>query len=471
LSYGSLGTITISNISGGTAPYEYSINGFAGPFTGNTSYTDLVPATYHVIVRDQNGCIYEEMVQILDILPLDMVLNVSNVSCFGANDGIIEFVPQDAEGAVQYSIDDGANFGPDALFENLTGDSTYQLVALDAMGKLFTGSVFITEPAEILFSHVVSPALCNAFSATGSIGITVSGGTGGFSYLWSDGSTDEHGINIQAGVYTLLITDNNNCTRNETILVGSEVSVNVDAGEDVSICMKDSIQLRGSGIGIPSWDPSPYLSDLDILDPFASGMIETESFVLTVTETSSPYGCYNKDSVNVNLYPLMGLEVIEDTFVIEGNSIRLSTSGGPYDMYRWEPETGLDNNSVPDPVATPLQPTRYYVFATSSYGCEEVDSVFIDVLEDIDAYNVFSPNGDGINDYFEIKNADRFPELLVEVYSRWGDQLYSNVGYDSGSWWDGTTSNGKEVPVGTYYYILVPYPGAKPISGNVTIIR
>jgi len=61
--------------------------------------------------------------------------------------------------------------------------------------------------------------------------------------------------------------------------------------------------------------------------------------------------------------------------------------------------------------------------------------------------------------------------MLVEVYSRWGDQLYSNVGYDSGSRWDGTTSKGKEVPVGTYYYILVPYPGAKPITGNVTIIR
>ena len=78
--------------------------------------------------------------------------------------------------------------------------------------------------------------------------------------------------------------------------------------------------------------------------------------------------------------------------------------------------------------------------------------------------------GYGINDYFEIKNAERFPEMLVEVYGRWGDQYFSTVGYDSGSQWDGT-SKGKEAPVGTYYYILIPYPGAKPISGNVTIIR
>jgi gliding motility-associated-like protein len=201
----------------------------------------------------------------------------------------------------------------------------------------------------------------------------------------------------------------------------------------------------------------------------ASGMTSTNTFVLTITKTV-PYGCYNKDSVTITLHPLMGLEVIEDTFVVEGHSIRLETTGGPFDQYRWEPETTLDNSSVPDPVASPMEPTLYTVFAINSYGCEEVDAVFIDVIEDIQAYNAFSPNGDGINEYFEIRNADRFPEILVEVYSRWGDQLYSEVGYDSGELWDGTT-RGKEVPVGTYYYILIPYPGAKPISGNVTIIR
>jgi len=470
VSYGSLGSIIISNVSGGTAPYVYSINGFAGPFTGNTSYTDLSPAMHHVIVRDQNGCIYEENVVILDILPLDVLVNVTDVSCFGANDGSIEFVPQDAEGEVQYSIDNGANFQSDPMFTDLPGNITYQLVALDAAGKLFTGAVNIVEPPEILFSYIMTPAQCNAFSETGAIDVTVSGGAGSFRYFWSDGSTTEDRSNILAGVYGLVITDANNCARIESITVSSEITVNVDAGEDVAICSGESTQLQGVGVGTPTWDPSPFLSDETILDPLASGMTSTNNFVLTITETVSPYGCYNKDTVTVTLYPLMGLEVIEDTFVIEGNSIRLETTGGPFDSYRWDPEEGLDNSLVPDPVATPMVPTRYTVFAINSYGCEEVDDVFIDVIEDIQAYNVFSPNGDGINEYFEIRNADRFPEILVEVYSRWGDQLYSKVGYDSGELWDGTTG-GKEVPVGTYYYILIPYPGAKPISGNVTIIR
>jgi len=468
--YGNLGTIDITNVTGGTVPYEYSINGLAGPFTGTTLYTDLAPAGYDVIVRDQNGCTYEETVQILDVPPLDVLVNITQVTCFGANDGTIELVPQDEQGAVQYSIDDGATFQSGPLFENLPGNTTYLVVVMDEAGKLFTGAVFLTEPAEILFSQSMTPAHCNAFSETGAIDITVSGGSGSFTYLWSDGNTAEDRSNILAGVYSLVITDGNNCTRNESITVSSEVTVNAYAGEDTIICSGASIQLQGSGTGTPAWDPSLFLSDESILDPVAAGITDPTTFVLTISETVSPYGCYNKDSVTVDLFPETGLYITRDTFVINGHSIQLEAFGGPFDEYRWEPETGLDINTIPDPTATPAEPTWYFAFALNGYGCEEVDSVFIDVIEDIQAYNAFSPNGDGINEYFEIRNSERFPEMLVEIYSRWGEQLYSTVGYGTGSQWDGT-AKGKEVPVGTYYYIIVPYAGAKPISGTVTIIR
>ena len=468
--YGNLGTIAISNVSGGTAPYEYSINGLAGPFTAVTTYADLTPASYHVIVRDQNGCIYEEIVLILDAPPLDVLVNISHVSCFGASDGSIEFVPQDAEGAVLYSIDNGLNFVSDPLFAGLSGNLTYQLVALDEAGKLFVGSVSINEPTEILLSYTTTPANCNAFSETGAIDITVSGGSGTFDFLWSDDSTSEDRLNIVAGEYELLITDGNNCTLTDTITVDSDVTVTANAGEDVSICSGASIQLQGSGTGIPSWETASWLSDPSILDPVAAGMTESTAFVLTITETASIYGCYITDTMWVNLHPLTGLEVTPDTFIIKGQSIQLEATGGPFDQYRWEPETGLDNASIPNPLATPIEATTYYVYALNSYGCEEVASVFVDVIEDIQAYNVFSPNGDGINEYFEIRNSERFPQMLVEVYSRWGDQIFSTVGYGSGNEWDGTV-RGKEAPLGTYYYIIVPYQGARPITGNVTIIR
>jgi gliding motility-associated-like protein len=423
-----------------------------------------------VIVRDLNGCEYEEMVDILDILPLDVVIYSSDVSCFGADDGSIEFVPQDAVGDVQYSIDNGGSFVSTPLFENLAGNTTYDLVAIDGIGKVFVGSVTIVEPTAILFSYTTDLAECNAFSPTGSIYISVSGGAGSYSYLWSDGSTDGDRVNMLAGSYMLRIEDDNSCVINEPVIVDSEETVIAYAGEDSSVCYGETLQLTGLGDYAPVWEPSEFLEDSDVLNPVTLPITQEITFTLTFTDPGSLYGCYNKDSVTISPYPQLGIDVTPDTFVIEGSSAQLEVTGGPFLQYRWEPETGLNSTTIPNPIATPYEPIRYYVFGLNEYGCEELDSVFIDVLEDITVYNVFSPNGDGINEYFEIEHAERFPEMLVEVYSRWGDLLFSTVGYDSGSWWDGR-ARGKDAPVGTYYYVVVPYPGAKPITGHVTIIR
>ncbi len=200
-------------------PYEYSINGPAGPFTEDTIFTDLEAATYHVIMRDLNGCPYEQMIEILDVPPLDMAVNITHVTCFGDNNGSILFVPQNAEGELSYSIDSGMNFVPDPLFENLAGNTTYYLVALDAVGKLFTGSVSILEPIELMISQVITPAQCNAFSETGAIDVTVTGGTAPYTYLWSNGSEDQDQFDINAGDYILLTKDNNNCFRTDSMVV------------------------------------------------------------------------------------------------------------------------------------------------------------------------------------------------------------------------------------------------------------
>jgi len=467
---GNPGSITISDVSGGIPPYGFTIGGPDGPFTADTVYTDLSVGTYHVMVRDLNGCSYDEMVEIMDVPPLEVTVNVTDVSCFGAGDGSIEMVPANAFGAVEYSIDSGLTFATAPFFDSLPGNTAYYLVARDEEGKLFTGSAFVNEPAEILLTSNITPAECNAFSETGRIAISVSGGAGGYTYLWSDGSTLEDRPDIVAGTYQLETTDGNGCIRRDTFTVGSLITVHANAGEDTIICYGTSIQLKGQGGHTPSWDPSPFLSDPTMADPIAGPMTEETTFVLTITEETSPFGCFDVDSIRISFYPNAGIQVTPDTVVLSGTSMPLEVMGGPFYAWRWEPSNWLDNSTIPDPIATPEEAIRYYVFATNEYGCEEVDSVFIDVVEELKIYNVFSPNGDGVNDYFEIDFAENFPEMRVEIYSRWGDLLYSTVGYDSGSKWDGNT-RGTEAPVGTYYYVIIPYSGAKPITGNVTIIR
>jgi len=467
-SFGSLGSITISGATGGTPPYEYSINGPGGPFSTNTNYTDLVPAIYHVVVRDQNNCTHQEMVEILDIVPLNVVINLSHVSCFGADDGSIEFVPQDAVGSVQYSIDNGGSFVSTPLFENLPGNASYDLVAIDEAGKVFTGTVNINEPTAIAFSYTETPAECNAFSPTGAADISVSGGTPPYDFLWSDGSTDEDSINMLAGTYTVDITDANNCLRSELVIISADEVVIAYAGEDTSVCYGETVQLSGMGDYTPAWEPASYLDRSDVLDPVTVAITEPITFTLSFTEPVS--GCTNTDTVLVSPYPEVDISMSPDTFILKGSSAQLEVRGGPYASYQWTPESTLDNSTIANPVATPFEATWYFVSVQNEYGCEQRDSVFVDVLEDITVYNVFTPNGDGINEYFEIENAERFPEMLVEVYSRWGDLLFSTTGYHDGSRWDGRT-RGQEAPVGTYYYIIIPYPGAKALTGHVTIIR
>lgn len=82
--------------------------------------------------------------------------------------------------------------------------------------------------------------------------------------------------------------------------------------------------------------------------------------------------------------------------------------------------------------------------------------------------NVFSPNGDGINDTWRIKYLDNFPNAMVDVYNRYGQLVFHSIGYSKN--WDGK-SNGKDLPVGTYYYLIVAGPNTKPLSGSISILR
>jgi len=82
--------------------------------------------------------------------------------------------------------------------------------------------------------------------------------------------------------------------------------------------------------------------------------------------------------------------------------------------------------------------------------------------------NTFTPNGDGINDVWNIKSLTDYPDCMVSIYTRYGGLVYQSRGYSTP--WNGTT-NGKQLPVGTYYYIIDPKSGVKKLAGSITILR
>jgi gliding motility-associated-like protein len=107
---------------------------------------------------------------------------------------------------------------------------------------------------------------------------------------------------------------------------------------------------------------------------------------------------------------------------------------------------------------------------TDANGCVGSDTMHVHIFPEIFIPNGFSNNGDGKNDFWVIDNIQQFPNCVVEVYNRWGEMLFHSDGYTTP--WDGKY-NGKDLPVGTYYYIIdlhhENFP--KAYTGPLTIFR
>ena len=100
--------------------------------------------------------------------------------------------------------------------------------------------------------------------------------------------------------------------------------------------------------------------------------------------------------------------------------------------------------------------------------CSASDSLRVFVLTRPVVPNTFTPNGDGINDTWEIRHLDRFPGCIVEVHATSGSLLFRSIGYTQP--WDGT-HRGRALPVGTYYYVVDTKTGDPRMTGYVTIVR
>lgn len=137
----------------------------------------------------------------------------------------------------------------------------------------------------------------------------------------------------------------------------------------------------------------------------------------------------------------------------------------------WSPPDYLTGRTTLQPVAAPPADQLYYITATGKAGCSSKDSVWVKVYNDIKVPNVFTPNGDGINDFWDIKGLLAYSRATLDVYNRYGQLVYRKTGGYTTPW-NGTGTRGELLPSGTYYYVLQPGAnGYGKITGSVTIIR
>jgi len=284
-----------------------------------------------------------------------------------------------------------------------------------------------------------------------------------------------------AGSVTLVLssTSKDNCsiaTSEVTITFGK--TSGTDAGTDLEVCAKrDPIKLDGN-ILIPGggkWTSSGtgtllYADNAQgaIYTPSEED-VKNRSVKLTLT-ANTPGQCYTaSDDMVIKFIPPPVVDAGGIRYVLKSHTITLTPTISDDNVhYLWLPNVGLSNNEIKEPVVTGDADIVYTLYITDVRGCVNQSQTIVKVSPDIIAPNTFTPNGDGFNDYWEVKGLVAYESSTVDVFNRYGQRLYHSMGY--GVPWDGNF-NGQQLPAGTYFYIIDLKMGKPPLSGSVTILR
>jgi len=194
---------------------------------------------------------------------------------------------------------------------------------------------------------------------------------------------------------------------------------------------------------------------------FVYTLISVADAFATQTQTGSA-------TVTVNPLPVITINSSKGLSISKGEAIILTATGGT--QYSW---TGADISGGQLTSAVTIRPRQsgtYKVTATNASGCTSDQSIAITVIDDykLEASTVVTPNGDGYNDKFIVKNIDYYPNNTLRIFDKAGRILYTKQTYAND--WDGTV-NGSPLAEGTYYYIIDLGTGIGTFKGYINIIR
>ena len=262
--------------AGGSGAMAYSLDN-GNTYQSSNTFSNLSAGAYLVKVRDAAGCYGFARFTITQPNPIAVFTGHLDVSCHGMNNGQITVYASGGTGTLSYSLD-GINYQSSAIFSGLAG-ANYVVFVKDGNSCVKTSSVVITEPFPLLLIPVISNVSC-AGGNDGVIDLSVLGGAGINTFVWSNGAVTEDLFNLSAGNYSVGVTDKNGCASFASFTVTEPTSpIIVNAVVNGTPSNTGSIDATITGGTQPytfSWNNGATTEDITSLTP--------GYYILTVTD-------------------------------------------------------------------------------------------------------------------------------------------------------------------------------------------
>ncbi len=522
LCYGTSDGVIDLSVNGGQPPYYLD---WSNNLTGDSIF-GLSSGIYSVDITDDNLCEYSTTYTLLQ--PDSLLLHFDNytnpIDCYGGLTPISAIV-SGGTGPFNFAWSNTSTSSTTVI-----GAGTWLCEVTDNNGCIISDSITITQPNEFFISDSSSNnPLC---SDGGSASIQTSGGTHPISYLWSTGETTQSISNILTNSCWVIATDscgNSDSIGFNLLPYDLVTSVSYNDTNHLSVVEVDSISTGNlfshewfdlNGVLVENNSSSIYnlcqgtyiikttdlsngcfIEDTLIVEWYLLGDIvnleKTTVYPDSLLWGFGPYtylwgpitgfvtqqanicpgdhwlevtdkdGCtidtfFTIDPITLSLEPAS--ELIECD--LENLDIELSVSplGGtdPY-TYLWT------NGSTDSTLNLGLNPGKLSVTVMDNNACT-LDTVFkIAAMTPECVPNVFTPNNDQVNDYWNLEQAFLYSDSEIKVWGRFGRKVFESIGYETP--WDGKTESGNDVPDGVYYYHIELGNGYDPIQGTVTILR
>ncbi len=477
-----LGSATVDTVgTSGVAPIQW-LDASGVPIPGATALTlsSLCAGTYTVEVADPL-CTLSKTVTIVE--PTDLIFSVNTVdlTCYQNNTGEIMFSAAGGSAPYQYSIDNGVTFQANSTFTGLSAD-LYNLVVKDGNNCQKTVQVSLTEPSELTANYTILPNICNVVNGTctGEIDVVPNAGTAPYTYSWTGlSATSSHLNAVCAGFYEVTVTDAFSCS-----FVLSSIEVVEPAAltiDNVVLTPPSCNDFCDGVIDVQATNATVFSIDNGINSQVSTqftGVCAGDYQVLI----SDANGCAASQTINaVNPSAVVaGFDFgPQPTTIFNPNIIFTSTSLNETSHFWIVDINGVEiNNEFSPEVAFPNDiPGTYQVCVVSNDANNCVDTLCNEIIIDDEFFifvpNAFSPNDDGVNDFFyPVIRAFDVNQFELLIFDRWGAQVFNTTSISDH--WDGR-SKGIPVPNDNYVWKINVFSVAdnikKTFTGHVIVMR